>query len=164
MLSFSGPTAEVEYLARRIAQLGRADFTRTLMDDMARAAEDLVDREFINSTDPYGERWAPRKRPRSGRQAVERKLGPGWTNPVLVKTGKMMRSVRRYVSFAGFTLKVRAPYSEFHQHGTRVMVARRILPDDRGLPRAWAVEFERIADKAIRTLVGSAAGGMLRAA
>ena len=139
MISFSGPTAEVEYIARQIAQLGRQDFARDLMGEFAQAAQEEVQQEFVQSRDPDGNAWAPLKRPRPG-------------GPVLDKTGKLKR-IRRYVSFAGFTLKATVPYAGFHQNGTRRMVARKFFPVDGQLPRAWALRFERISDATIAKLL-----------
>lgn len=143
MISFSGPTQEVEYLARQIALLGRQDFIRGLMGEMGDAAVDLVRDEFAKSQDPYWNAWAPLKRPRP------KHIGAG----PLVKSGKLQGSIRRYVSFAGFTLKARVPYAQFHQNGTRKMVARRFFPAEGLLPREWALSFEHIADSAIARLV-----------
>jgi len=145
VISFSGPTQEVEYLARQIGLLGRQEFARELMGEFAQSAQEYVQQdEFPNSHDPYGNRWAPLKRHRP------QHIGAG----PLVKSGKMQGSVRRYVSFSGFTLKAPVPYAQFHQNGTRKMVARPFFPKDGQLPRAWALRFERIADAAIARLMG----------
>jgi phage gpG-like protein len=116
--------------------MGSVAFKRELLAAMADAALELVRQEFAMSRDPYGNPWAPPKKPRFG-------------GPVLVKTGRMQGRIRRRVSADAFTLVSPVPYSGFHQSGTRRMVRRRIFPDDGSIPPEWTRTFERIAEEAV---------------
>lgn len=138
-----GSSDAVAALARAIGRMGRVDFRRELLAEMADEALRLVREEFFVSRDPYGMPWAPLKRQRFG-------AGP------LLRTGRMQGRIRRRVFGDGFALMSPVEQSTFHQYGTRKMVARPIFPDPEHLPPEWERAFERIADEAVtRALAGA---------
>jgi phage gpG-like protein len=85
-----------------------------------------VKEQHRTESGPYGERWAPKKKPDrrkvlSGRTS---RLKGGW---------HLSRSSR-----GGFVIAPAVGYAAFHQSGTKRMPQRLLLPDGRGMPRDWA--------------------------
>ena len=114
-----------------------ADAPRLLGEAVAEGGTAAITAEFAQEADPAGNPWARRKPPTGS-----------W--PILRKTGRMYGSVtaRPLPSAAEFTVDTPA---EFHQGGTRRMVARPLLPKGK-LPEPWRVAIgeavrERIADR-----------------
>jgi len=143
---FSGNTAAVDELARQIGALGRRDFQRRMLGEMADAGVDLVHEEFAQSHDPEGRGWAPLKHPRP------QHIGAG----PLVKTGALQGSIKRRLTPEGFVLYTLKKYAGFHQQGTSRMVARPFFPVGNP-PGTWLTRFDLIADAHMRRLLPMAA-------
>lgn len=98
----------------------------------ARAAEaigKLIDEEFQQGQDAYGDGWA---------DLSASTLRKGRTPPPLTDTGKLRDAVRvRPLRGSGIEITAITPYSGFHQSGTRNMPSRPILPDGTELPDSW---------------------------
>lgn len=142
VLAVDGDTRRLEQLIDALGNMSRGEFRSGMLSEMAHAAVQLVQEEFVfSSADPYGNPWRPLKKARAGLG------GP------LLKTGKLMRSVKRRVTFDGFTLRSTDPKAVFHQNGTRRMPARPFLPQGE-LPFEWVQRFEEIADAAIERAIG----------
>jgi phage gpG-like protein len=132
-------TADLQQLDRLQAAIRRIKSTEFLLElsrDIADYMIDQVHQEFLVSRDPYGQPWAPLKRPRAGLG------GP------LLKTARLQNSIRARVSRKGVTLYSNRYYSSFQQTGTRNMPARKYLPDQ--LPDEWRAELERLAEDAVQ--------------
>lgn len=124
-MAVSGDFMRLALLRDRLKHMAGGQARR----DMLRALADETQRQIIAGfnakRDPYGRAWAPRKPP------------PAWaarafglmqrSHPLLDDTGRMIDSMRSRPS-GGAVLVTGLGYAEFHQEGTRLMVARRLLP------------------------------------
>ena len=88
------------------------------------AAEALrqVQLGFKTGTDPDGVPWAP----------LKHRVGQP-----LRKTGRLNRSFNARPSGQGIAIGTNVVYAQYHQRGTRRMVARRMLPPGPRLGRTW---------------------------
>lgn len=93
-----------------------------------------VRRGFRNSTDPYGQKWAP--------------IQPRWRNKKrapgqpLLDTGRLRNSIRGATTTNTMRIFTDVEYAQYHQLGQRVR-KRAILPDERGLPPEWDAEITK---------------------
>lgn len=108
---------------------------------------EAIQEQFDAGVDPYGEPWAP-----LAPSTLERKRGPG----ILDETGAMRESIEvSPMAGAGIKVTVGTDYAQFHQTGTSRMPARKILPDESGLPDTWERAIEDAVDEAFeRTIAG----------
>jgi phage gpG-like protein len=107
----------------------------------------LVKDGFRDETDPYGKKWA-RKKKKNGRKILSGKtsrLKGGWHYKRADK--------------GGFTISPSVDYAAYHQTGTRRMVARKMVPDSRGLPREWSKKLEEVAKEALEQHFTTGGGG-----
>lgn len=87
---------------------------------------------FASRTDPYGERWAPRKHAGDGHPLLER-------TGALKASGRVVRVTER-----GFRIRIAVPYSGY------VHAARPLVPiASRGLGQ-WSPMFYRIGAASMR--------------
>ncbi len=118
------------------------DATPELLEAIsASGAEELISKVkdgFRETTDPYGKAWA-RKKIRDGRKVLSGKTGN-------LKGGWHYRRANK----GGFVISPGVGYAAFHQSGTKKMVARKMVPDSRGLPPEWAKALEEVADEALK--------------
>lgn len=86
-----------------------------------------IEEQFALGLDPYGAPWAPLA------DSTLKKHGP----PPLTDTGEMRGETGAVA--AGKTIVASSPEpADFHQHGTRTMPARPVLPSEQqGLPQSW---------------------------
>ena len=105
-----------------------ADAPRLLGEAAAEGGGKALAAEFESESDPAGNPWAKRVPPTGS-----------WS--ILTKSGKMRgsRTAKAFPSAAEFTVDTPA---EFHQNGTRRMVARKLLPS-RSLPEPWRLAIEK---------------------
>ncbi|MFP8003881.1 phage virion morphogenesis protein [Pseudomonas aeruginosa] len=89
---------------------------------------------FRNSTDPYGEKWAPIKPRWRNRRRV-----PGQP---LLDTGRLRNSIRGATTGNTMRIFTDVEYAQYHQLGMGVK-KRAILPDQRGLPADWDAEITK---------------------
>ena len=88
----------------------------------------LIKTQFAQGQDPYGKSWAPLM------PQTSKKKG---NSNILINTGKLAASTEA-VPMSGAGIELRSiDYGQFHQSGTRYMVARQILPGGDELPLAW---------------------------
>jgi hypothetical protein len=107
----------------------------------AEAAQDRLDEQFADTEDPSGRRWRPKKRPNG--------------KPTLEATSDMKDSAQAIPGPSGdILLSVDGP-ADFHQSGTRKMVARKILPEG-SLPPQWSEPIDQACHEAIHELMGKA--------
>lgn len=131
---------------KSIGQLASRGLAFDCSRDMADAHLRQVEREFETETDPYGKRWAPKKRP-DGRKILQG------------KTGNLRKFRRAAISPRGYKIGTTAPYLRFHQSGTSRMPQRRVLPGRR-LPTQLASEFRSIFTKYCRQRLRLIGGGV----
>lgn len=101
----------------------------------AEVALTLIGEGFASEQDPYGKRWAPKKKP-DGRKVLHgdtTRLRNGWH---VAKSG-----------MGGWQVDPGVEYAAYHQEPRgNSRPQRRMVPDSaRGLPREWAEEFEAVA-------------------
>ncbi len=125
--------------------------------EVAVGAVSLVAKEFMSSTDPYGSRWEPLKRP-----SLPRTGGP------LRKTDAMMNSTMANPTPTGVRVSVNTEYAAYHQYGskytvriggvnvgTRKMAARMMLPrESYGLPQSWRDMITKSYTAQLRSRIG----------
>lgn len=122
-----GKLARWERNLGRIADPGVAFQIADAMTDVALG---LVAEEFGHEQDPFGNRWAPKKKD-DGR-------------PILRgETNRLVSWRKAFVNQHGYRIASKAPYAKYHQYGTRKMVARPMVPNRR-LPARWASEFRGV--------------------
>ena len=119
------------------------DLRREAMVDASLKINDLMRKQFAAGTDPYGAKWAP-LRPRT--------IAKGRHAPPLTDTGIMRDSIQYQASAEGLHITVHTP-AEYHQHGTKHMVARKILPEN-SLPQSWEIAIQEALDKAAKRAMG----------
>lgn len=122
-VEWTGATTDLEELANELGDLANRQFMAKLVDEISKEAIRLIKKEFETSTDPYGQPWAPLKKPDKG----SRKGGP------LRKTDSMYKSIRRKLTRDGFAISSDDPKISFHNFGTARMVKRQIFPSLSGL-------------------------------
>lgn len=120
-------------LDKKLAALEATAFAAA-KEQVMLSIEALIQEQFHTSTDPRGQRWAPRTR--------------SYPWELLFKTARMFGAF--LVTDEGGRLRIEntAPYARFHQDGTRKMVARKILPD-RYLSPKWRAELRRVTNEAL---------------
>jgi hypothetical protein len=129
-------TYRIRELAKKIRALGDESVKAEFFDAMAVESLQLVDEGFAERRDPYGEPWAPTKRP----------------NPILEKTGEMRNgwSLAR-VDGRGFSMVNATGYAPFQQYGTRHIVIRRMVPTKaRGLGPIWGPRLREVGMRVLR--------------
>lgn len=158
MIKFTGDFAVLERFEARLNAAPKA--FETVKKNLAEETVDLVRGTFEKSSDPYGERWEPLK-VRSGKP--------------LEDTGGLKGSYHPQITADGFSVGSGKDYAGYHQDGTGVYgrhkskirpekakalripgvgfrasvkgtPARKMVPDDRGLPPAWSDSLVDVAE------------------
>lgn len=101
----------------------------------------LVQDGFRKETNPYGQRWAKKKRD-DGRSILVGKTAR-------LRRGWHTESVTR----GTITIAPSVNYADFHQTGTSRMVDRKMVPDDR-MPDAWNRMIEEAAGEILKDHFG----------
>jgi len=113
-------------LAQNLEKLSK--IPSQLSKPVAEELNKLINTQFANGQDPYGKPWM-KLQP----STIQRK----GHDSILIETGKLAaQTVAVPMSGAGIELRS-VDYGQFHQSGTRYMVAREILPGREELPKAW---------------------------
>jgi phage virion morphogenesis protein len=110
-----------------------------LSKKLAKETLNLIEEGFRDQSDPYGNRWAALKAPRRRGKARGRTRGG---HRILSDTGGLKRFRVQRADGAGFKIAATVDYAVYHQSGTRKMVARRVVPDESGLPPAWLRRYD----------------------
>ncbi len=131
-------------LADRIGELASVP-SRVAKDASKRIAK-LIDDQFNDGVDPYGQPWAP---------LMPATIAKGRRPPPLTDT----RELRDGVSVSprrgsGIAIDIESDYGQFHQLGTDNMLARPILPAGSDLPEEWDDAIETSLTKAFRGVMG----------
>lgn len=131
-----GDFAGLARLKTRIAKAARPEFEAKVAQSMAAAALKQLADGFRKSRSPYGEKWAKLK---------SRKGKP------LLDTGRMRASTGIAPRPGGFEIFVTAGYASYHQHGTRRLPQRQMIPDaSRGLGPIWGKAIRAAARERVR--------------
>lgn len=148
-MSWSGDISAMGLLADRAADLSHVPAVAA--PRAARAIQRLVEAEFADGHDPYGDPWTPLS------EATEAR-GRAW--PPLTDTGDMAGSLNVYARADGHGVAITIDHPAApHQTGwigpQGTGPKRAILPD-RGMPEAWAEAIdEAIGDAVIETMRGA---------
>jgi phage gpG-like protein len=122
--------AELEWIPSRIAS------------EVAGAINESIADQFSAGHDPYGKPWAPLLP-----STVRRK---GGDRRILRRTDVLSsETVAKPTSGAGIEISS-VDYGQFHQTGTKRMVARKILPDGAELPATWSKAIEEATERAFK--------------
>lgn len=135
------PSDPLAGLRRALGQLAKvpSQASKEASDGINR----LIQQEFSAGTDPYGRGWADLK---------PSTIAKGRHSPPLTATGQMRaRTKASPMSGGGIQLEAPSP-ANFHQSGTVVMAKRAILPD-KGLPVAWKAEIDKAVTNTIKRTV-----------
>lgn len=126
----------------RLADVASGGASQPMREAVAKEAEAIVDTEFAGQRDPQGGAWSAR-------------VPPTGSWPILDKTGAMKASRKAAPTSTGATVTIAAP-AQFHQKGTKRMVARPLVPGD-ARSEEWQTRIGDAAAKALREKLGGAA-------
>jgi hypothetical protein len=130
-MPLTGDFGKLARWTRKFGDLSDSRAAFEIADGMAEAALGLVAEGFSREADPFGNRWAPKKRD-DGRRILR-----GETN-------RLIQFRKQFVNQHGFRVTSLAPYARYHQSGTRRMVARPMVPRGNRLPAKWSSEFRGV--------------------
>lgn len=141
----------IQELSSRLEKLAGQEVKQRVIEKTRDAAHAQVIQEFNEERDPYGTKWAPRKRP------------PNWAvrafglmnenHKLLDKTGKMIGSLTSRASAGARVVMKLIRIAKWHQEGTKKMAARQIFPDQgRGLG-LWAEPLYQASVAAIKDIM-----------
>lgn len=141
MPTITGDFHGLALLKANIAKLAKVPSQAS--KEAAKGIDTLLLSQFVAGRDPYGRAWKPKKR--------------GGGSP-LVRTGALAASARaKPASGSGIKLGPLVSYGQFHQTGTRRMVARPILPYG-GLPAKWNTVIKKAVENAIKRAMAGKGG------
>lgn len=113
-----------------------------IASDAVNDIQDLIEKEFADKCDPYGNPWSPLA---ASTRARGRRI------MVLQDTGAMANSVRVRATGGDIVAEVDEDYAVYHQYGALVanLPKRTILPDN-GIPDAWDKALIMASDSAFK--------------
>jgi phage gpG-like protein len=129
-------------LAQRLERL--ANSAEELCEELAERSHKLIQDGFRMETDPYGMPWAPRKdqKYKGGKRTGHKIL----QDTLQFKSGFVTAGVNK----SGFTITNDTPYGGFHQHGTRYMAQRSVVPRTGEGLGTWQEPLAEVARAFIR--------------
>lgn len=158
MAGIRGDFGKLAALRVRVAD---AETSGTLRADIAKvlgvAAMKLVADGFRKSVDPYGKPWAPvvrnRKRDRRARASRARRGLTAKADKPLIDTGRLRGAAvstgNLETSAAGVRISIPVEYASYHQHGTRRIPQRMMLPVG-SLGPIWKPALDKAALPVVR--------------
>lgn len=106
----------------------------TISRNLAEESLTLAALGYRAARDPYGAAWAPRK--------------SGGGRALLVRTAAQRNSAAVLAAIAAFfAVAYTMAYARFHQHGTRNMPRRSVLPRGGRLPGKWSTAYGKVFDE-----------------
>lgn len=133
-LSAEIDSSQLQALSNKIIKLGPNNVhIKSGLNKIAVAWVAKIRLNFRNSTDPYGEAWAP---------ISHRKGQP------LIDTGELRDSIDGSVNRLDIELSSPLDYAYKHNYGIGI-TKRSFLPDNRGLPKSWEQEYVKIMQASI---------------
>jgi phage gpG-like protein len=137
-------------LIARMQRLSAADVHQRVGTAIANTCHAQAIEGFRGQRDPYGTPWAPRKKVKGWAALAFGHIDDG--HRLLDDTGAMINSLTARYSGGRVLMRIKG-YAQFHQTGTRNMVARKIFPEEaRGLG-TWAQPIQDAATNAVRELL-----------
>ena len=136
-MPLTGNFGALERWERQLGRIADGRVAFEIADDMADVALGLVAQDFARESDPFGNPWAPKKKP-DGRAILRG------------KTNRLVQWRKAYVNQYGFRVESVAPYAKFHQTGTKNkdgsqrMPARKMAPTGNRLPSNWNSELRGV--------------------
>src|SRR5688572_7388611 len=116
-LRIKGDFAKLRRLRKKLGPSGIKQLKRDILENVAEEILGFTKQRFRDERDPYGRRWAPKKKP-DGRKVLSG------------KTSRLKKWQVKKRSLRGFTIAPTVTYAAFHQDGTRHMPRRMIVPDE----------------------------------
>jgi phage gp36-like protein/phage gpG-like protein len=135
-----GDFGRLEDLVRRAAQVASPAFRQRVLKNVAEAARTEIVLGFERSRDPYGNTWRPLQNPSRRRRGGR----------PLLDTGRLRSSWFVGATANGIVARTNVTYAGFHQHGTRRMVARPMVPTGAELGPFWRRAFEAVLERELR--------------
>lgn len=141
-MPLKGDFAELVKYRKQLDDLGDGRTINEITTKVLPKIEQLVDRQFVSASDPYGNGWAPRKA--DGAPALQ-----------------TMRD-RVTVSMQGMVImaSVEEHPGIYHQMGTARMPQRMIVPTDAlGTPPQWQRVLDEVTDEVMKSKGAKKVGG-----
>jgi hypothetical protein len=132
-MPLTGDFGKLDQWARAIDSLASDASIAHVSRKMAGEALQLVDDSFDRQRDPFGNPWAPRKKP------VPRLIGRG-------KTGALRKYRRKHADKDGFVIGTSnraSKYAPYFHGGKRHQLPRPIHPGSK-LPGTWTSRFQKV--------------------
>ncbi len=126
--------AALQQVMRSLRQL--ASVPSRISAPAADLVSGFIAQQFDEQRDPYGEPWEGHA------ESTVRRWGE---HPILDLGGDLKDVDVSPLPGSGVGITLGAEYGRFHQTGTSAMPARRILPDNRGLPAQWSAALRDLA-------------------
>jgi phage virion morphogenesis protein len=131
-----GDFAKLRRVKQQLATVKSKKLHLEVSRQVAHETLTLISDGFRGERDPYGDAWAELLR-RSGR--------------ILSDTGRLRNSFTvKHVTARGFTVGSSVKYAAFHQHGTRRMKRRMMVPLPKKLPTSWARSYHETIAEVVR--------------
>ena len=135
----TGDLAKIDAWRKRFGEAAVAKVKRTILENVAEEALELIAEGFSKEQAPNGAPWAPLKQRRG---------------KILQDTGRMRASFhRKTIGGDRVTIGPAVKYAAFHQSGTVRMVARPMVPDG-GLPAKWQARLNEAAEDVLKDMFG----------
>src|ERR1700674_1971207 len=135
-MSIKGDFGRLEDLIARVRTVASAKFREAVLLNIAEAARTEIVLGFERGQDPYGRSW-DRLKARTGRRVGGQPLRD---------RGQLQNSFNVRPNATGFTVSA-VYYAAFHQHGTRRMVARPMVPTGSEIGPIWRRSFVRVLER-----------------
>jgi phage gpG-like protein len=142
--------AGLNELIAKLQRFERGDVVDAIGKSIANACHAACIAGFRAQSDPYGVPWAPRKKATGWAAMAFGKMDNG--HPLLDDTGAMVGSLKARYSRGTVLMSIKG-YAQFHQSGTRSMVARKIFPEQAQGLGTWSDPIQRAATDAVRELM-----------
>jgi hypothetical protein len=130
---------------------------RRVSVNLAEETVDLIKQEFVDQKNPYGDPWAPKKA-KDGRNTLSGPTGRlkgGWKPVRVDQDGYEISPSVNYAIFHQDPQPRKRKNQEFVGPMRLNQERREMVPDERGVPRAWSDAFEETALEVIAAHFGS---------
>ena len=138
----SGDIGQLRSLAAKLQMVRDGAVLKLAAERVAGAMLKLSADQFRSETDPYGEAWAKLKRERT-RNRKARKRGKRGGQKIGQNTGRMRASFFAHAEGPRVIVGYPVEYAQWFSEGTSRQVARRLVPDERGLGLTWGAMVAR---------------------